>query len=112
MRYAVPVSNGVVSEHFGFCEEFAFFDTDTEGGEVLRKELLPSPGHQPGLLPEWLAEQGASVIIAKGMGNRAQSLFSQNRIQVVTGALHDDPEQVVLDHLRGVLVEGDNPCDH
>ena len=112
MRYAVPVSDGVVSLHFGHCEQFAIIDADEQRNEILRKELIPSPGHQPGLLPEWLAEQGVAVVIASGIGSRAQALFRQSRIQVVLGALGNDPEQVVLDHIRGTLATGDNVCDH
>jgi len=112
MRYAIPVSSGGLSAHFGHCEQFALIDVDEERREVLRKELIPSPGHQPGLLPEWLAEQGVSVVIAGGMGSRAQSLFQQNRIKVIINALENDPEKAVLSYLNGTLATGDNICDH
>ena len=112
MRCAIPVSDGVVSSHFGHCEQFALFDIDEQGKKILRKELVASPGHQPGLLPEWLAEQGVSVIIASGMGSRAQNLFQQSRIEVVIGALESDPEKAVLSYLDGNLDTGNNICDH
>jgi ATP-binding protein involved in chromosome partitioning len=112
VRYAIPVSGGMVSTHFGHCEQFAFIDVNEGRKEILRKEFLPSPGHQPGLLPEWLAEQGVSVVIASGMGSRAQGLFRQNRIEVVIGALESDLEKAVLSYLDGNLNTGDNICDH
>jgi predicted Fe-Mo cluster-binding NifX family protein len=112
MRYAVPVSSGGLAAHFGHCEHFALIDVDEEKKEILRKKLVPSPGHQPGLLPQWLAEEGVSVVIAKGMGSRAQNLFQQNRIKVIIGALESDPEQVVQNYLSGTLATGDNICDH
>ena len=112
MRYAIPVSSGGLSAHFGHCEHFALIDVDEERKEILRKELVPSPGHQPGLLPEWLAEQGVSVVIAGGMGSRAQSLFNQNHIGVVIGTLESDPEKAVLNYLNGTLATGENICDH
>jgi len=112
MKYAVPVSGGVVAAHFGYCEHFALFDVDEEEKEVTRKELVTSPGHQPGLLPEWLAEQGVSVVIAGGMGSRAQDIFRQNRIEVVIGTLEGDPEKAVLNYLNGILTTGENICDH
>jgi predicted Fe-Mo cluster-binding NifX family protein len=112
MRYAIPVSAGMVSTHFGHCEQFALIDANEERKEILRKEFVPSPGHQPGLLPEWLAEHGVAVVIASGMGSRAQSLFRQNRINVVIGALESDPEKAVLSYLDGYLDTGDNICDH
>jgi len=112
MRYAVPVSDGMVSAHFGHCEHFALVDVDEGENKIVGKELVPSPGHQPGLLPQWLAEQGVSVVIASGMGSRAQSLFQQNRIQVIIGALESDPEKAVRSYLNGILATGDNICDH
>ena len=112
MRYAVPVSNGMVSPHFGHCEHFALIDVDEERKEIMRKELIPSPGHQPGLLPEWLAEQGVSLVIAGGMSSRAQGLFQQNGIGVIIGAIESDPEKAVLSYLNGALATEDNICDH
>lgn len=112
MRYAVPVSGGVMSPHFGHCEQFALFDVDEQKKEITRKDLVNSPGHQPGLLPAWLAEQGVSVVIAGGMGSRAQGLFQQNNIGVVLGTLEGDPEKAVLSYLDGRLATGDNICDH
>ena len=112
MRYAVPVSDGRLSAHFGHCEHFALIDVDEATGTIVRKELLASPGHQPGLLPVWLAEEGVSAVIAGGMGSRAQAIFRENRIQVVVGAAEDDPEQAVMEHIRGTLATGDNVCDH
>ena len=112
MRYAIPVSGGVVSTHFGHCEHFALIDVDEQRREIVGKEVVPSPGHQPGLLPQWLAEVGVSVVIAGGMGSRAQSLFQQNRIKVIIGVLESDPERVVMNYLNGILATGDNICDH
>ena len=112
MRYAVPVSDGRLAAHFGHCEHFALIDVDEAAGTIVRKELRASPGHQPGLLPVWLAEEGVSAVIAGGMGSRAQAIFRENRIQVIVGAAEDDPERVVLDYIRGTLATGDNVCDH
>jgi predicted Fe-Mo cluster-binding NifX family protein len=51
-------------------------------------------------------------VIAGGMGSRAQSLFQQNGIKVIIGALESDPEKAVLSYLNGQLAVGDNVCDH
>jgi predicted Fe-Mo cluster-binding NifX family protein len=63
-------------------------------------------------LPKWLQEQGADVIIAGGMGSRAQELFLGKGIHVVTGASSGDPAKVVGEYLRGELTTGANVCDH
>ena len=112
MRYAIPVSSGGLSAHFGHCEQFALIDVDEAKNEIVRKEIIPSPGHEPGLLPVWLAEKGVSVIIASGMGSRAQELFRQNRIKVIINVVEANPEKAVLDYIGGRLEVGDDVCDH
>lgn len=112
MRFAVPMSDGMVATHFGHCEHFGLFDVDEARMEISRREVVTSPGHQPGLLPVWLAEQGVSVIIASGMGSRAQNLFGENHITVATNVLEGDPEKAILRYLRGTLEVGDDVCDH
>ncbi|MGD2064874.1 MAG: NifB/NifX family molybdenum-iron cluster-binding protein [Dehalococcoidia bacterium] len=112
MRLAVPVSEGKVAAHFGHCSHFALFDVDELTKAIVKRESIPSPGHQPGFLPVWLAEEGVSTVIAGGMGSRAQALFNENRIEVIVGVLSDDPEKAVLDYIKGELAAGDNICDH
>jgi predicted Fe-Mo cluster-binding NifX family protein len=112
MKYAVPVTGGIVSPHFGHCEQFALIDVDEKSRKVIKKELVPSPEHEPGLLPRWLAQKGVAFVIAGGMGSRAQGLFQENRIGVIVGAMETDPEKAVLNHLNGILATGDNVCDH
>jgi predicted Fe-Mo cluster-binding NifX family protein len=112
MRFAIPVSGGVVSPHFGHCEQFALIDVDEAKKTIVRKQLVASPGHEPGLLPVWLAEQGVSAVVAGGMGSRAQALFRENRIDIIVNVMESDPEAAVLSYLSGSLTTGDNICDH
>lgn len=112
MKYAVPVNGGMLSPHFGHCEQFALFDIDAAKMQIAAREHVRSPGHEPGVLPQWLARMGVSHVIAGGMGSRAQDLFHQNGITVVTGIVEQDPEKAVLSHLKGALTTGPNLCDH
>lgn len=112
MRIAMPLTNGELSTHFGHCEHFALFDVDEKAGKIVDRQMLAPPAHEPGVLPRWLQEQGASMIIAGGMGQRAQSLFLENKIKVVVGATGEDPEKVVMDYIEGNLKTGVNICDH
>jgi len=112
MRYAVPVSGGKLATHFGHCEQFALIEVDETTKTIVNREFVASPGHEPGLLPVWLAEQGVSVIVASGMGSRAQSLFRQNRIDVIINVVGGNPEELVLGHINGTLEVGDDVCDH
>lgn len=112
MRIAIPLANGKLTMHFGHCEYFALVDADPQGKTIQKREDVEAPPHQPGLLPPWLAERGANVIIAGGMGQRAQELFAQQGIQVVVGAPAETPEKLVADYLAGTLHVGSNVCDH
>jgi len=112
IRVAIPLAAGKMSMHFGHCEQFALLDVDPESKEILGKEVVDAPEHEPGLLPRWLSEHGASLIIAGGMGRRAQDLFAQQNIEVVIGAPRLEPEQLVMDYLNGKLKVGENICDH
>jgi predicted Fe-Mo cluster-binding NifX family protein len=110
MKFAIPLAQGVLCVHFGHSEQFAI--VDTENGQVKTKELLTPPPHEPGVLPRWLQELGVNVVIAGGMGQRAQDLFNQNGIRVVVGAPNEEPESLIQNYLTGALVTGENICDH
>ncbi|MBW1808714.1 MAG: NifB/NifX family molybdenum-iron cluster-binding protein [Deltaproteobacteria bacterium] len=112
MKIAIPIAQGTLSLHFGHCEQFALFSVDPDSGQISEKQMLNPPGHEPGVLPRWLHEQGANIIISGGMGARAQDLFTQNNIQVVLGASAQDPDLVVKAYLDGSLKSGPNACDH
>ncbi|MDI6793772.1 MAG: iron-sulfur cluster carrier protein MrpORP [bacterium] len=110
IRIAMPVAGGQLCMHFGHSEEFALFDV--EDSQVKGKQMLTPPPHAPGVLPKWLHEQGANIIIAGGMGSRAQNLFEQHGVHVVIGAPGHTPEEVVTAYLNGTLETGRNVCDH
>jgi len=109
-KIAVPVVNNKLSAHFGHCEYFAFFTE--ENGIITKRENIQGPPHAPGVIPVWIAQQGATAIIAGGMGTMAQQIFAQNNVQVVLGAAEADPEMLANDYIAGQLQSGDNSCDH
>ncbi len=106
----VPVSGGKLSPHFGHCEQFAFIET--QKGKIIETEMRTPPDHEPGVLPQWLYEQGADVIIVGGMGERAQQLLRDKGIEVIIGAPMDSPESLANQYLSNALVTGANVCDH
>jgi len=112
MRIAVPLAQGKLSLHFGHCDQFAIFDIDDSIKKVINRKDATPPTHAPGVLPKWLNENNVSVIIAGGMGQRAQQLFAQNSIKVVIGASDQAPEELVSAYLGNKLETGDNICDH
>jgi ATP-binding protein involved in chromosome partitioning len=112
VKIAVPTADGKLCLHFGHCEKFVIVDVDDASKTITGKEDAVPPPHEPGVLPKWLHEKGVSIIIAGGMGMRAQQFFSQYGIKVVVGAPAEHPQTVILDYLKGKLVTGSNICDH
>ena len=112
MKIAVPVVNGQLSMHFGHTDGFALVHVDPQTKEITGSEVLEAPPHEPGLLPRWLNERGVNVVIAGGMGRRAQDLFSQSGIEVLVGAPGGEPEDLVRAYIAGELKTGGNICDH
>jgi predicted Fe-Mo cluster-binding NifX family protein len=107
---AIPASRNCLCQHFGHCKQFAIFET--ENNEITGEKYLNPPPHEPGVLPAWLASQGVTHIIAGGMGHRAISLFSQQNIQVFTGAEEKPVRMLAEDFLENKLTTGLNTCDH
>jgi predicted Fe-Mo cluster-binding NifX family protein len=110
MKVAIPLAEGKLTAHFGHCQEFAI--VEVEENEIKNTVILVPPAHEPGVLPRWLGELGANVVITGGMGGRALELFEQNGIKVVTGAPSLEPEVLVKSYLENNLEAGENVCDH
>ncbi|MGD2099882.1 MAG: NifB/NifX family molybdenum-iron cluster-binding protein [Desulfobacterales bacterium] len=110
MKFAIPLANGKLTAHFGHCQEFAI--VEVEDNQIKKQELLVPPPHEPGVLPNWLHQLGADVIIAGGMGQRAIGLFGEKGIKVITGAPALEPEKLVNSYLDNSLISGENVCDH
>jgi len=106
----VPVSGGKLSAHFGHCEQFAFMETQNH--KIAGTDMRTPPAHEPGVLPQWLYDQGADVVIVGGMGERAQGLLREKGIEVIIGAPMDPPESLANQYLSNTLVSGANVCDH
>jgi predicted Fe-Mo cluster-binding NifX family protein len=110
MKFAIPLAEGKLTAHFGHCQEFAL--VEVEDNQIKNKETRVPPPHEPGVLPKWLHDLGANVIIAGGMGARALELFAQNNIKVIVGASAMTPEELVKQYLDNTLQTSANVCDH
>lgn len=109
MKFALALHGNEISPHFGHCETFLV--VDSQDGKEISREELENPGHQPGLFPRLLAEEGAECVIAGGIGGRAQAIFSDYGIEVIAGV--QGPTDAVVDaFLAGELKAGENLCEH
>jgi predicted Fe-Mo cluster-binding NifX family protein len=77
-----------VSHHFGRCPFFMAVELD-DTRQVQTVTAIENPyfaGHEPGMVPAFIQEHKADVMIAGGMGQRAIELFEQAGIEACTGA--------------------------
>ena len=107
MKIAVAAMGNTVAGHFGHCENFIFFDT--AAGAITAVNSVPSPGHRPGFLPNFLADNGAQVIISGGMGGGAVEIFNERGVEVVVGA-SGDSRNAAEAWLRGELKSTGSIC--
>ena len=110
VKIAVPVVGGMLSSHFGHCEEFLF--ATIEAGKVAVAENLVPPPHAPGVIPNWLADNGATVVLVGGMGEAAQQIFQSRGVEVVCGVQPGKPLDIVNQYLAKNLAVGGNSCNH
>lgn len=110
-KIAVPVDeNGILDGHFGHCKFFEIFTT--KDNIIVSSEKIVPPPHEPGLLPKWLAEKGATDILAGGMGHKAIQIFNANNVNVFVGA----PQLPAIELANGFITRSieftANYCDH
>lgn len=109
MRLAIATENGSVAAHFGRCPLYTLVDVD-DGTEIGRR-TIENPGHEPGRIPALLNDHDADVVIAGGMGRKAQQLFDSMGIQQVVG-VQGSIDAVVSGCLDGTLEGGESLCSH
>lgn len=109
-KVAIPVENGNMSTHFGHAKIFALIEV--ENNQIVSEQKLVPPPHEPGVLPRWLKEVGATDIITGGMGQQAIQIFLQQDINVFVGVSPKEPNELVKDLINNTLSSGGNHCSH
>ncbi|MHA1652063.1 MAG: NifB/NifX family molybdenum-iron cluster-binding protein [Candidatus Helarchaeota archaeon] len=109
MKVGIATDGNMVAQHFGRCQSYTIVEFD--GNKVKNREVVQSPGHQPGFLPGWLAQFGVEYIVCGGMGPRAQQLFQEHGITPIMG-VSGTIEDTIAKICAGTLEGGENICDH
>lgn len=107
---AVPLSSGRFCPHFGGAQQILLCRADRDAGTIHSTETFDAPPHKPGGLPRWLNQQGATVVIAGQMGDRARNMLSRLGIDIVAGGSGLDPKGLVKAYLAGTLESGEVSC--
>ncbi len=69
-----------VYQHFGHCESFLYFDTETGVATILGNN-----GYEHHQLIGYLINLGVEVLICGGIGSHAIEMFAKNGIKVIPG---------------------------
>ena len=89
MKICIPTNgnNGLndnVGEHFGRVNTYTIVDLETNDVKV-----IPNTSHHmggQGYPPELMAKEGVNILVCRGLGRRAISMFEEFGIDVYIGA--------------------------
>lgn len=105
MKIAIPIeeikgTESVIAEHFGKAPYFAIITLKEGEAKIDIHENPALSNHKPGLLPEMLKSLGINILIAKGVGRRAEILLNELGIKVIKGVSGN------LKEILNSLIEG------
>ncbi len=111
MIVAVPYLQGSVNAHFGSTQ--AFLVAEAIDGKVERKSIFEVQGmqHNHSGIAGFLKEQGASVILAGGMGAPMQQALKLQGFELYCGVSGPAVEAVEA-FLRGEIEQSESTCGH
>jgi len=85
LKYAMPLTSGHISGHFGNTEQFVFFTADFNLG-LSNTNIVDVPNIEHSAIAGWLADQQVEGVIANGIELGARQLLGNNNIKVITNA--------------------------
>jgi predicted Fe-Mo cluster-binding NifX family protein len=114
IRIAIPVTDGVFSEHFGGARQFLICQGDVTTRRLGDWSMLDAPEHRPGALPQWLEEQNVDVLVASAIGGRALIMLANAGIEALLANGGNDPLKLDSAALAGDLprATGENSRCH
>jgi len=107
MKIAISTDSEKVSAHFGRCPEFTI--VEIKNNKVKNRKIIFNPGHMTGFLPKFFKEKGVNCVIAGGAGSRAQELFEQFGIKLITG-IQGKVNDVIKEFIKKELKQGEDLC--
>ncbi|MBN2639051.1 MAG: NifB/NifX family molybdenum-iron cluster-binding protein [Bacteroidales bacterium] len=110
VKLAIPVENGLLSEHFGHTRTFEFFEIEDK--KILNNYRLEPPPHEEGVIPRWLIENGVTDLLTGGIGPKAINILYNKGINVFVGVEKDTPDNLALNFINDSLSFGKNYCHH
>jgi len=109
MKIAIPTVGKNISNHFGRCNKYTFYDV--QQNKLVNNYEKISPKHAPSVIPKFLKEEGVDIVITSGIGQKALSLFNSFDIEVLTG-VSGEVEKIINNYIAGNLSTGESTCNH
>jgi predicted Fe-Mo cluster-binding NifX family protein len=103
-KTAIPIADGVFSEHFGGAREFLIYAAEAGGGKMDGGRLLAAPEHKPGALPKWLAEQEVDTVVVSAIGERALVMLAEAGIVARLAGTEKEPAGLAAACFQGRLL--------
>ena len=110
MKIAIPTKDGKLCSHFGHCDEFTFAEVNNETKEIVELTTGAPEGGVSCQCAGWLAEQGAEIVLAGGIGGRPIMALNEKGIKVVAGCPELEINNIVEKYLNNTLATGENSC--
>ncbi|MBD3402679.1 ATPase [candidate division GN15 bacterium] len=111
MKVAIPTDNGLLCAHFGHAPQFTFVELDPESKAIGASETDTPPPHEPGHIPKWIVDHGATHVLAGNMGHRAKEILAAKGIEVLCGIPELPADQIVRAFVEGTLETSDVTCE-
>jgi len=107
LKIAIPDDNGNLSSHFGRCPSFTIVELKDK--KIISRDLIDSPGHSPGILPDLFSKLKIDTVVASGMGMRARELLDEKNIDIILGA-DGSVDDIIKNVMEGTLKKGESSC--
>lgn len=109
-KIAIPIEGEILCSHFGHCRQFAMYTVEND--QIQSIEMHTPPAHEQGVLPNWIAQMGATDLIVGGVGQKAIQILNAQNVNVTMGAEVKDHKSLVEEFLAGTIKGGHQYCDH
>lgn len=107
MKVAIPINNDRVAPRLPLAKEVII--VDLQGKREMGRDKVNIALLHPMEIPDFLASQGVTKVIAGGVNWHLQEMFRVHNIEVIWGIM-GDVEEVLAFFLKKGLHDGMGPC--
>jgi len=93
LRFAIPLTDGVLASHIHRCREFMLIDV--RDGKIIAQETHVPPSHDADKLIKWFEDMDANVLLAAGIPHKYLDVFNLSGISIITGVCAGEPVDLV-----------------